>query len=233
VKPLVIARREFAGFWWSMPNPVIAGVTMALAGVFFANSVTSNSRASLGPAFEQIGLVLVLVVPVLTMRLLAEEARVGSLDVLLTQPVTDHGVVIGKFIGALAIVVTVLAPVALYVLFLYLYGEPSGGVVLTSLLGFGLLAALLVAVGLLTSALTSSQMLAAGIGVLGGLVLWSTAVLERAPGQLSALGRVSALDRLRDFTSGTLETTNVVYFLTLTAAALYIAVRALSARRLR
>lgn len=233
MRALTIARRDFVGFWWSMPNPIVAGVTMALAGIFFANSLTSTPRASLGPAFEQIGLVLVLVVPVLTMRSLAEEARTGSLDVLLTQPVSDHGVVLGKYLGALATVVSVLVPVPLYVLFLYLYGSPDGGVVAASLLGLALLVALLVGVGLLTSALTSSQIIAAGLGILGGLVLWSTALLERVPGQIAALSRVSALDRLRDFTSGTIETTDVVYFLTFTAAALYVAVRAVSARRLR
>lgn len=231
--PLVIARREFLSFWWTVPNFVVVGIALAISGVIFANTVTSTASASLSSPMEQIGLILVLVVPVLTMRALAEEARTGSLEVLLTQPVSDAAVVTGKFLGLLAAILVALAPLGLHASFLFAYGSPAAGVVASSYLGLALLIGLLVALSMLTSALTASQAVAAGVAILGGLVLWSSALLERVPGQIAVLSRVSALDRLRDFTTGTVETTNVVYFATMSAAALALATRALASRRLR
>ena len=230
---LVLARREFLSFWWTVPNCIVVGITLAISGVVFANTVTSTGSASLSGPLEQVGLILVLVVPVLTMRTLAEEARAGSLEVLLTQPVSDGVIIAGKFLGLYATLLVALAPFGLYAVFLYAYGSPAGGVVGSTLLGLVLLIGLLVALGTFTSALTASQVVAAGVAILGGLVLWSSALLERIPGQLALLSRISALDRLRDFTSGTVETSNLVYFATLTAAALVLATRAVSTRRLR
>lgn len=230
---LVIARREFLSFWWTVPNFVVVGIALAISGVFFANTVTSTGSADLSGPMEQMGLILVLVVPVLTMRALAEESRTGSLEVLLTQPVSDGAIVTGKFLGLYAALVTALAPLGLHAAFLFAYGSPAAAVVASSYLGLALLIGLLVALGTFTSALTASQAVAAGVAILGGLVLWSSALLERIPGQLALLSRVSALDRLRDFTTGTVETSNVVYFATLSAAALALATRALASRRLR
>lgn len=228
-----IVRREFLAFWWNVPNCIVVGITLSISGVFFANAVTSTASANLGQPFEQSGLLLVLVVPVLTMRTLAEEARTGSLEVLLTQPVSETAIIVGKYLGLLGTGTAVLAPLTAYPVFLYRYGQPDGWVVLSSFVGLILLLALLTALGVFTSSLAASQVVAAGVGILGGLLIWSAALFERVPGQLSILTRVSALDRLRDFTSGAVETSDVVYFLTISGALLYLAVRALAARRLR
>ena len=127
------------------------------------------------PLFYNIAVILIFVVPFLTMRLIAEERHNKTIELLVTNPVTPFQIVLGKYLGALTLLLPMLAIMALYPLLVSIYAEVGSvawGTVLTGLLGLFLIGAAFMAVGLFISALTSSQVVAAAITFCALLMLW-------------------------------------------------------------
>lgn len=240
---LTIAKREFSSTFNSPLAYVVLCLSLLLAGVFFFFVMNGGfwqaDRASLVQLFALAprGLSLV-VIPVITMRLLAEERRSGTLEMLITLPVKDYEVIIGKFLGAwgfvlLLILATVLFPLMMFVWPWHL-GALDSGPVISGYLGLILFSAAAVAIGLLFSALTDSQ-------VIAFFVTWVVLIL------LSFLGLVTdnienqtarnVLDfitfdtRLAPFARGMINTRDVVYFLSIAIGCLMASFRALERRK--
>src|SRR5437868_10954594 len=164
---LTIAKREFKSYFDSPLAYVVICLSLFLLGVgvfIWPRPFWQIDRATLSQMFEviPIGLV-VLIVPVVTMRLVAEEKRSGTLEMLITLPVRDSEVILGKFLGALGLVLVLLASTLLYPLFMFKVwhlGALDGGPVLSGYLGLVLFAAAAVAIGLLVSIVTDSLVVA-------------------------------------------------------------------------
>jgi ABC-2 type transport system permease protein len=243
MRPLMtIARREFRSYFDApLAYVVICMSFLALGLVFFLyrGGFWQVNRASLQMMFEYAPIGLsVLVVPVVTMRLMAEEKRSGTLEMLITLPVRDSDVILGKYLGALGLVLTLVLATLVYPIsmfkFPWVLGSLDYGPVLTGYLGLILYCAAAVAIGLLVSSLTESQAVAFFITffILGGL--WLLGVVAETSGESwwgTALAFVSFQSRLESFARGLIDTRDVVYFLSVTVVALVIAFRALERRR--
>lgn len=238
---MTIAKREFrSNFDSPLAYVVICLTFLILGGLFFLyrGGFWQLDQASMGGVFEWIPLGLtLLVVPVVTMRLLAEERRSGTLEMLITLPVQDSDVILGKYLGALSLVLTVVLATLAYPFVMFKWPWNLGALdwhaVLAGYIGLVLFSAASVAVGLLVTALAESQAIAFFVTffVLG--VLWFLKWIgDRVGDSLgAALSYVSFDARLEGFSRGLIDTRDVVFFVTVTAVALMMAFRALERRK--
>jgi len=238
---MTIAKREFRSYFDSpLAYIVICLSFLALGLLFFLfnGGFWQLDRASVSRLFEYTPMGLsFLVVPVVTMRLLAEERRSGTLEMLITLPVKDSDVVLGKYLGALGLVLVLVVSTLAYPIVMFKWpwnlGPLDAGPVASGYLGLVLFSAASVAVGLLISALTESQAVAFFITffVLGALWLFGD-LASKAGGTLAiVLNYVSFQSRLNNFWRGLVDSRDVVFFLSVTALSLMVAFRALERRK--
>jgi len=238
---LIIAKREFRSYFDSPIAYIVICLSFFALGLmfFFLNGgFWQLDRASVSRLFESTPMGLsFLVVPVVTMRLLAEERRSGTLEMLITLPVKDSDVVIGKYLGALGLVLVLVLSTLAYPLVMFKFpwnlGPLDGGPVASGYLGMVLFSCAAVAVGLLISALTESQAVAFFITffVLGALWLFGD-LAGKAGGTLAILlNYVSFQSRLNNFWRGLIDSRDVVFFLSVTVLSLMVAFRALERRK--
>ncbi|MBN1221361.1 MAG: ABC transporter permease subunit [Anaerolineae bacterium] len=232
---LVIAKREIAAFFVS-PLAYLVGVAfLFITGLVFVFTTVVDNVATLIPVFQIIGVVLLFMAPILTMRLLSQEARLGTLELLLTTPVRDWEVVLGKFLAAFFFLATLLLPTFYYLFLLTQFGHPDIPATMSGYVGVILLGATLLSFGMLTSAISGNQIAAAGSGVVLSLAFWLVGglanIFQGSPGNL--LAYLSPRDHFFDFIRGLITSANIIYFLSATAAALFLATRVLEVRRYR
>jgi gliding motility-associated transport system permease protein len=185
------------------------------------------------PVFSNMSVVLLFFIPMLTMRLFAEEKKSGTIELLLTYPVRDGEVLMGKFLAAGAVYLILLALTLVYPGLMWAFGRVEWGAVLTGYLGLLLLGAAFLAVGVFISSLTENQIVAgsATFGVLLGfwLIGWGA---DAAGGKLrSLLQYLSIIEHMDGFGKGVIDTKDVVYYVTVAAFALFLTLRALDAKR--
>jgi ABC-2 type transport system permease protein len=219
---------------WTSPVPYLAGaVLQAVLGLLVVDQLASRNQAVLQPLFPLAGFLLLLVVPVLTMRAFAEEARSGTLDQLLAVPVRTGPLVVAKWLAAWLSALVVLAPAGAFVALTALWGDPDDGPAIAGFVGLTLLAGVAAAVGVLASACTESQPIAAVAALFAGMVAWFAHVGDPAAGDAGLLAAISLSERLRLFAGGAIDSGDVAFLLTATAGALVLAATVLDLRRLR
>jgi ABC-2 type transport system permease protein len=232
-----ITLRELNSYFVSPIAYVVSAAFLLITGVLFSLIVTSSMQASLSGAFGNITFILILVAPILTMKLLAEEVRMGTLEMLLTSPVDDCQVVVGKYLGSLILfAVMLLAPTLLYVVFLVAFGQPDFGPIFSGYLGVLLLGGAFLAVGVFASSLTQNQVVAGFLGIVILLLMWiADAMIQIVGGGAvgNALTYLSITQHYNDFLSGTIATQNIIYPLSVIAVSLFIATQILQTRRWR
>jgi ABC-2 type transport system permease protein len=231
----LIAYRELKSYFCSWMAYLVIGGFLAISGFIFFVIITGNHQASMRWSFHNMAVTLLFVCPILTMRLLAEERRSGTLEVLLTSPVTDAQVVLGKFLGAVGLLAVLVAATLHFPLILAQYGSPDPGPLFTGYLGLLLVGASFMAVGVLASSLTESQVVAGFLSFGGLLVLWIIGWAASQPG--SAVGHVleqlSLLNHFDDLAKGVIDSKDIVFYLSFMAVCLFGAVRALESRKWR
>lgn len=238
----VLWRREFAACFLSPTAYVAMVVFLAATEATFLAGLTRNAGGRVPMTsllFGAIVLWLTVLVTAVTMRLFAEEKRAGTIESLMTAPVTDAEVVLGKYAGALSFVLIAVTPAvaSAYVLAAMCPGIKSvdGGALAGGCLILALVAALSVAIGLMVSLMTRHPIVAA---VSCFCMLWMTlllgyflSILPVGTGNLAE--RYSALVHVEDFARGAVDTRTVVLYVSVTAFLLFAAVRALETRRWR
>lgn len=234
----IIAKKEIISYFSSPMAYIIAAVFLALSGLFFSSFVSRAQIASLSGFFQPASFIVILLAPVLTMRLFAEEQKLGTLELLLTAPVRDVDVVLGKFIAALSILLAMLALTLYYPLLLFWFGDPDFGPIASGYLAMLLLGSACLSVGLLASSLTSNQIVAAivGLGILLGfwvIGLASQVVGSSVPVLRDVLNYVGLNSHFGDMVNGVVDTKSLVYYVSFTAAVLFLTVRSLETRRWR
>jgi ABC-2 type transport system permease protein len=229
------ARREMNAVFLSTLGYAVLTLFLLFSGLFFYLITRSTGEADFSGTIGAIGFQLLVATPLLTMRLLSEEIRSGTIESLLTAPVTDGQIVMGKYLGALGFLLFMLAPTALYVAILGSLGEPDYGLILSSYVGLALMAAQFAAVGLFCSALTKNQIVAGVTALVVLLALWLFgAAAQRSHGALgSAAAYAGVLEHVRPFWMGRVAFRDVVYFLSTTAFCLFLSVRVLESKRWR
>lgn len=233
---LYIAAKELRSYFVSPVAYVIVAFWLVATGFYFWLSMNFTSEASLRDVFSVVSILLLLVAPALTMRLLAEESRTGTLELLLTAPVKDWAVVLGKFLGVVLLYVAMMALTLLYPLLLVLLnGNPDWGPIWSGYLGILLLGMAFLAVGLFASALTSNQMVSA---VIAFVVLLLLLLIGQLQGNVSQgvgdfLANLSLTDRFDPFSRGIIDIKDVIFYLSFTAVVLFLTVQIVEARRYR
>jgi len=253
---LVIAGKELQGYFVQPVAYVVLTVFLLLGGWFFfallrqfdemvqlvqmmgqadqLQQMNLNSRV-IEPLLHDLSIVLVIVMPALTMRVFAEEKRTGTYELLLTAPVRTGEIVAGKFIASASFTLIMVALAWIFPIILMVFGDPEVGVMFAGYLGLALLAITFVAVGLFTSSLTQNQIIAAissfGLLILlfviswpadaGGGVVWSLLKYLSLPEHFSTLVR------------GVIDTSDIVFFLSMILVALFLTQRSVESARWR
>ena len=233
---LAIAQRELKSYFVSPVAYVVTAFFLLIAGYLFSLILLQSNEATLRYLQSNLSVIWLFVTPFLTMRLLAEEQRSGTIELLLTNPVRDAEVVAGKYLGALVFLFFMLAFTLYYPALIYLLsGRPDLGPMAAGYLGIVLQAGAFLAVGLLASSLTENQMISAILSFAVLLVLWlADAVSNNLGSPVKDIFKyLSITQQFNDFPRGIIDTSHVVYFLSLVAACLALTVLSLQTRRWR
>ena len=247
-----IVKKEMRLYFTSPVAWVIITIFLVIAGYFFYNIFAFYTLASmqsamnpqmarelnvtdsvLRPLFSNVSVILLLLMPLITMRLFAEERRSGTIELLLTYPVRDGAVLIGKYLAALAVYVIMLALTLLYPAIVFYFVRLEWGPLLTGYLGLLLMGATFLAVGIFASSLTENQIVASvttfGVLLILWVIGWSAEYVGGAWGRV--LSHLSLLDHFDTFARGVLDTKDVIYYVDVTIVALFLTLRSLEARR--
>lgn len=237
MRAVAIMWREYASFFRIPLGWIVLSLFLVVAGVVFGfSAVRPGQPATMRSFFELMWWLLALLAPATSMRLFSEEMRTGTIEPLLTSPVSEFAVVVGKYAATVLFLLTLLAPTLLYVLVLELLSRPDYGPIAAGYLGVVLLGMLYLAVGCLASSLTASQPLAF-LGTLFALFLIEVLASFVAPIAPDLIRRLlfalSPSQRLGDFARGLIDTSHIVFFLASSAWLLVLTTVMLQSRRWR
>jgi len=239
---LATFRRELRAYFFSPLAYVVLCFFLLVSGIIFIflvgqlNDPRSAGGPPLGFFFRTTWLLLLLIVPVLTMRLISEELRSGSIEVLMTAPVTEGQVIGGKFLAALVFYGFLWLPTVVYAVSINLYEKVDWGPVSSGYLGILLIGALFVAIGVFASAMTRSQLLAAMITVALLLLLFLLSLFgELTTNDLikKTLDYLNVWNHIDEFANGIVDTRRLVFYLSGTLFFLFLASRALEDKKWR
>jgi ABC-2 type transport system permease protein len=236
-KAPIIARRELFSYFVSPIAYVAMFLFLIACGFAFAQDFSPGQPALMRHVFEWMLWFLAFVVPILCMGSISQEWASGTIETLMTAPVSDTEVVLGKFIGAWSFVLLLLAPTLLYAVVLRIFSTPALdiGPVINGYVGMVLAAALFVAVSLFCSSLTRSQVVAAvsafGILALITIIPWLVAAWTALPEFWRTVVNQAVYARYADFSKGVFDTAHVVFFVAATAVFLFLTVKVLESRR--
>ena len=226
----------FGFMFWVFLRGFIEQASRMSMGQFGMGGAVNINQIMLRPLVMQVSVIVLFMLPMITMRTYAEEKRSGTIELLLTAPLTDVQIILGKFLGALGLYAAMLAVTLPSVLVLFAYGNPDWQPVATSYLGLFLLGASFIAFGLFISSTTQNQIVA---GVLTFVLLlmlllvgWLRDFVTWPPG-LAAISAVSVFEHFDDFTKGVLDTKHIVYYLCVITFGLFLTARSVDGERWR
>ncbi len=228
----VLLRKELHAAFISPIACTVGVVFLLVLGYTFSLTLFVTKIANLNYIFHQMYVLSILLVPVLTMRAFAEERRSGTLELLLTAPVGESAIVLAKFFANFLLVAGLYALSSAYAVILGLYGEPDWGPIAGGYLALGLLACLLISIGLLMSSLTENQVVAAAASLGTFLMLWfADSVAHLLPGPFDVVAiNLSLIGHFTPIVSGSLFLSDAGYYLTASLLALFITTRTLAER---
>ena len=248
---LAIAQKELKSYFASPIAYIVIGFFSLLFGYFFYALLVYFDRqsmqfAGLGaqapmnvndqlirPVFLNASVVLLFVLPMITMRTYSEEKRSGTIELLLTAPLTDFQIIMGKFVGAMLLYAAMLAITFIHIGTLFAFGNPQLLPIVTAYLGLLLMGGCFISVGLLISSLTKNQIVAGMITFAVFLLLWVINWVGSftGPTSQSVLNYLSITDHLDDFTKGILDTKHLVYYVSFIAFGLFLTARSVDTER--
>jgi gliding motility-associated transport system permease protein len=247
-----IYKRELRQYFTSPVAYVILAIFLFITGLFFYAIFSGFAQASmqiamnpgmgrdlnvmdsvLRPLFDNMRVILLLLMPLVTMRLFAEERRSGTIELLLTYPVRDGAVLVGKYLAAMTLYAAMIGGMLAYPAMLAYFARVEWAPLLTGYIGLVLMGAMFAAVGLFASSLTENQIVAAivtfGILLSFWIIGWLAAFVSGPMG--AVLTHLSILEHNDTFAKGVLDTKDVIYYVDFTVLALFLALRSLEARR--
>jgi ABC-2 type transport system permease protein len=251
---LAVFRKEMAGFFVSPVAYCVIASFLFIFGFFFWANMSFMSLVSLQsmnnpmiaerinltdivvrPLLQNMGIVLLFVNPLLTMRVFAEEKKSGSIELLLTYPISDSAVVLGKFSASALLLLIMLLGTWPSMLLLFAIGDPDIGNMLTGYLGLFLMGGAFVALGVFVSSLTENQIISAaftfGAALLFWVLSWSSTLAGDPWGTI--LRQLSILEHLESFYKGLITVSDVSFFVLFTGFFLFMTLRSLETHRWR
>ncbi len=249
---LTIAGKELRAYFASPIAYVVIGFFALIYGYFFYVLLAFFNRQSMqmsmgmggtmninqmliAPVLQNVTVVLLFLLPMITMRTYSEEKRTGTMELLLTSPLTDMQIIFGKFLGAMGLYAAMVAVTLIHTSLLFLYGDPEWRPVLTAYLGILLMGGCFISVGLLISSMTRNQIVAGTITFAVFLVLWVINWIGSfvGPTAQAVLSHLSLTDHFDDFTKGVLDTKHIIYYLSFIGFGLFLTAKAVDSERWR
>ena len=249
---LAIAGKELRGYFASPIAYIVIGFFALLYGWFFyvplaffnrqsmqmgaeMGGALNINQALIGPMLTNTTVVILFVMPMITMRTYAEEKRSGTIELLLTSPLSDVQIILGKFLGALGLYAAMLAVTLIHLGILFLYGNPEWKPVLTGYLGLFLMGGCFLSVGLLISSLTKNQIAAGMVTFAVFLMLWVINWIGSfSSGWISdTTAYLSIIEHLDDFTKGVIDTSHLIYYLSFITFGLFLTAKSVDSERWR
>ncbi len=248
-----IAQKELRSYFASPIAYIVIGFFALLYGFFFiaimryfvsqsmqaglmggAQSMNVNQQL-IRPLLQNFLVVNLFLLPMVTMRTYSEEKRSGTIELLLTSPVTDFQIVVGKFLGAMALYVAMLAVTLFHLAVLYMYGRPEWKPILTSYLGLILFGGCFIAVGLFISSLSKNQIVAGSVTFVIFLLLWVINWIGSFTGPVGdrLTSYLSIVDHFDDFSKGVIDTTHIIYYLSFITFGLFLTAKSVDSERWR
>lgn len=249
-----VAKREIKTYFTSPIAYVVMFVFTALVGFFFYSIMWwFNSQAMqmaqnpmyyqqlnvnqmvYGPLFGNMSIILLLMLPLLTMRLFSEEKKSGTEELLYTSPLSVWQIILGKFLAALVVLLAMLGLTGLLSVFSFAYGNPEPAPLLAGYLGIFLMGAAFIAIGIFFSSLTENQIVSAILTFGALLLFWVLNWASSAAGGVgkSILDYLSIFQHFEDFSKGIVDTTHVVYYLSFAFLGLFFTHSVIQSRRWR
>jgi ABC-2 type transport system permease protein len=231
----IIAQRELRSVFTSPLAYVAATAFLLLVGTLYAWHFDPGQEASLRQLFNDIVVVLVLAVPLLTMSLLSEEYSRGTIETMMTAPVSEVEVTLGKFLGVLGFYIALLATTLPHYILLRVYGEPEVGQAVVGYFGMLLVGTAFISIGLFFSSLTRHQLLSALLTALSlAVVTLLPWLVRRLSGTWADIIKyVSVTDHFDNFSKGIVDSSSLVFLLSVTVFFLFVTVKVLESRRWR
>lgn len=249
-----VFRKETANFFVSPIAYAVLACFLLISGFFFWANVSLMSLISLQaannpmiaqrinmtdivirPLAQNMSIVLLFLMPLITMRLFSEERKSGSMELLMTYPITDFGVVLGKFLSALLVLVVMLGSTLTFPLLLLLVGQPDLGTLMSGYVGLLLMGAAFVALGMFLSTLSENQIISAAISFVAALLFWvmswSSSFADESLGNV--LRQLSILEHLESFHKGILSLPDMSFFVFFSALFFFLTLRSLETYRWR
>jgi len=255
---LALYSKEMRSYFVSPIAYVVAGLFLLISGFLFRNIVMQFNLLSLqlgqraqymGGAMPALNLnemvvtqffavmyfIWLLLMPFLTMRLFAEEKRSGTIELLMTSPISTIQLVLGKFFACFSLYTLIVALTLVFLLILDAYGDPDWGPIWSAYIGYLLLGGAFVGVGLLASTLTENQIVAGVIAFVALLTLWliDWSASFAGPTAAKIFQYLSIIAHLKDFHRGVIDTSDVVFYLSLTFFCLFLTALSINSRRWR
>jgi ABC-2 type transport system permease protein len=222
----------FGWFFWSY-LVVFAEQSMRVSQ--FGGGTVNVNQQMIRPLLLNTSVVVLFFLPMITMRTFSEEKRSGTFELLLTSPLTDAQIVLGKFLGALTLYALMLLVTLLSLGLLFAYGSPEWRQVATSYLGLLLMGGAFISVGLFFSSLTRNQIVAIVLTFATLLFLWviNWVADQAGPTLRTVVGALSITDRFDDFSKGLVDTKHVVYYLSFITFGLFLTAKSVDSERWR
>ena len=250
---LAVAEKELRSYFASPIAYIVTGLFALIFGWFFYAMLyfflQRSMQAGLGMGPQAVNVnqdmiryvltnasvVVLFVLPMITMRTYAEEKRSGTIELLLTSPLTDAQIILGKFLGAVALYTTMLAVTVLYIAILFWYGAPEWKPIVAGYLGLLLLGGCFLALGLFISSTTKNQIVAGVVTFAVFLMLWVIDWIGDSAGQTTKtiLSYLSITDHFDDFSKGIIDTKHVVYYLSFITFGLFLTSKSVDSERWR
>jgi ABC-2 type transport system permease protein len=248
-----IAGKELRSYFSSPVAWVLMALFAALFGYFFYVYLNSFVQESLGgqmgqgpqtvnvnarmirPLLGNASVLILFLLPMVTMRTYSEEKRSGTIELLLTSPLTDFQIILGKFLGAMALYAVMLAVTVIHLGLLFVYGHPEWKPIMTAYIGLLLMGGCFISLGLFISSLTKNQIVAGMVTFAVFLLLWVITWIGSAAGPTAEkiTQYLSIVDHYDDFGKGVLDTTHFIYYLSFISFGLFLTAKSVDSERWR
>jgi ABC-2 type transport system permease protein len=248
---LAIAQKELRSYFASPIAYIVIGFFALLYGYFFVVTLQYFVRGSMSefgaggpqninemmlrPLIQNAVIILLFVTPSITMRTYAEEKRTGTIELLLTSPLTDLQIILGKFVGAMGMYLAMLAVTSIHIALLFAYGNPEWKPIASGYLGLILLGGSFVSLGLLISSLTRNQIVAGIVTFAVLLFFWIISWIGSfsSTSFAAVTSYLSIIDHLDDFSKGVIDTTHLVYYVSFIVFGLFLTAKSVDSERWR
>jgi ABC-2 type transport system permease protein len=249
-----IAKKELKAYFASPIAYVVIAIFLLLTGFFFYSLVWWFNAQSMQmaqnpyyaqqininqmvftPLFHNISIILLLMLPLLTMRLFAEEKKIGTEELLFTSPVSVNEIILGKYAASLVVLAVMLLLTGLLALFTFATGNPEAAPLLCGYLGLFLMGAAFISLGIFYSSLTENQIVAAILTFGTLLLFWILSWASSSAGGIwkGVLNYMSFFEHFDDMTRGILDTADIVYYLSFSFFGLFLTHAVIQSRRWR